>query len=85
MSDGAWGAHTTGRRGQGVGHATPWCGRLLAALHLSFGLRLRVRQIGTLAFVSFNSENIFCVTFLKYKNSGKHELTLWHLVNRLVP
>jgi hypothetical protein len=40
---GGRGAHTTGRRGQGVGHATPWCGRLLALLRLSFGLRLRVR------------------------------------------
>jgi hypothetical protein len=36
-------------------------------------------------FVSSNSENIFCITFLKYKNSRKQELALWHLVNRLVP
>jgi hypothetical protein len=42
-------------------------------------------KIGGLAFVLSNSENIFCVTFLKYKNSRKHELALWHLVNRLVP
>jgi hypothetical protein len=33
-------------------------------------------------FVQFN---ISCVTFLKHKNSRKHELALWHLVNRLVP
>jgi hypothetical protein len=42
-------------------------------------------KIGGLAFVSFNSENISYVTFLKYKNSRKQELALWHLVNRLVP
>jgi hypothetical protein len=42
-------------------------------------------KIGGLAFVSSNSENISCTTFLKYKNNRKHELALWHLVNRLVP
>jgi hypothetical protein len=42
-------------------------------------------KIGVLAFVSSNSENIFCTTFLKYENSRKQELVLWHLVNRLVP
>jgi hypothetical protein len=43
MSDGTWGAHTTGRRGQGVARATLWCGRLLGPLRLSFAIRLRVR------------------------------------------
>jgi hypothetical protein len=42
-------------------------------------------KIGVLAFVSSNSENIFCTTFLKYENSRKQELVLWHLVTRLVP
>jgi hypothetical protein len=42
-------------------------------------------KIGGLAFVSSNSENISYTTFLKYKNSRKQELSLWHLVNRLVP
>jgi hypothetical protein len=42
-------------------------------------------KIGGLAFVSSNSENISCITFLKYKNSRKRELALWRLVNRLVP
>jgi hypothetical protein len=42
-------------------------------------------KIGSLAFVSSNSKNISCVTFLKYKNSRKQELALWYLVNRLVP
>ena len=57
----------------------------MALLRLSFGLRLRYGKIGTSAFVSLNSENISCITFLKYKNSRKQELALWHLVNRLVP
>jgi hypothetical protein len=35
--------------------------------------------------VSSNSENISCVSLLKYKNSRKQELALWQLVNRLVP
>jgi hypothetical protein len=42
-------------------------------------------KIGGLAFVSSNSENISCTTFLNYKNSRKQELALWHHVNRLVP
>jgi hypothetical protein len=40
---GGRGAHTTWWRGQGVARATLGCDRLLAALCLSFGLRLRVR------------------------------------------
>jgi hypothetical protein len=44
-----------------------------------------VGKIGTSAFISSNSENISCVTFLKHKNSKKQGLALWHLVNRLVP
>jgi hypothetical protein len=83
-SVGARGAHTIGWHGQGLGHATTWCGRLDARLRLSFGPRLRVSKIGTLAFVSSNSENISYSKNLKMKNSTKQELTLWHLVNRLV-
>jgi hypothetical protein len=56
-SVGARGAHTMGRRGQGA-RATTRCGRLVALIRLPFGLRERVRKIGTLAFVSSNSENI---------------------------
>jgi hypothetical protein len=67
------------------GRTTRWCGHLGALLRLCFGLRLRVGKIGTSAFLSFNSENISCITFLKYKNNRKQELALWHLVNRLVP
>jgi hypothetical protein len=85
MSEGAWGAHTTWWRGQGVTRATLWCSRLLAALRLPFGLRLHVSKIGTSTFVLSNSDNISYVTFPKHKNSRKQELALWHLVNRLVP
>jgi hypothetical protein len=48
------------------------CGCPLAPLRLCFGLRLISEKIGTSAFVSSNSENISCVTFLKHKNSRKH-------------
>ena len=46
---------------------------------------VRDRKIGPLDFVSSNSENISVTIFLKYKNNRKQELTLWLLVNRLVP
>ena len=81
----AQGAHTMPRRGHGVARAGLWCGRPVAPLRLSFGLRGCFSKIGTSAFVSSNSENISRTTFLKYKNSRKQELALWHLVNRLVP
>jgi hypothetical protein len=54
-----------------VARAMQGCGRPLAPLCLCFGLRLVLGKIGTLAFVSSNSENISCLTFLKYKNSRK--------------
>jgi hypothetical protein len=66
------GAHTIARRGQGVARAMAWCGCPLAPLRLYFGLRLVSEKIGTLAFVSSDSENISCVAFLKHKNSRKH-------------
>ena len=83
MSVGAQGAHTIWWCGQG-GRAAIWCCPL-APLQVSFGLRVRDSKIGTSGFVSSNSENISRTTFLKYKNSRKQELALWHLVNRLVP
>src|SRR4051812_3966278 len=48
-------------------------------------LWLRDGIIRCWVFVPCNSENISCRTFLKYKNSRKHELALWHLVKRLFP
>jgi hypothetical protein len=85
MSEGTRVAHTTWWHGQGWTRTTLWCGQPLAALRVSFGLRLVSGKIGTSGFVSSNSENVSCVTFLKHKNSRKEELALWHLINRLVP
>jgi hypothetical protein len=59
-------------RGLGVARAMAWRGRPLAPLRLCFGLRLVSGKIGTSAFVSSNSENISCVTFVKHKNSRKY-------------
>ena len=65
-----------GRWGRGVAHSL---------LCVSFGLRVRDRKIGHWVFVSSNSKNIFLITFLKPKIAENSQLTLWHLVNRLVP
>jgi hypothetical protein len=65
------GANTCPWRDLGVARAMGWRGRLLAPFRLCFGLRDASGKIGTLAFVSSNSENISCVAFLKYKNSKK--------------
>jgi hypothetical protein len=78
------GAHTYLWRGLGVARAMRWRVRLLAPLHLYFGLRDASGKIGILAFVLSNSENICCAAFLKHKNSINRELALWHLVSRLV-
>jgi hypothetical protein len=65
------GALTIGGRGQGLGRAPLWCGWPVAPLHLIFGLCEASVKIGGSAFVSSNSENISCVTFLKHKISRK--------------
>jgi hypothetical protein len=46
---------------------------------------LRPGKIEVLVFILSNSENIFCVAFLKHKTAENRELALWHIVNRLVP
>jgi hypothetical protein len=69
------GAHTCPWRGLGVACAMGWRGRPLAPLRLIFGLCHGSGKIGTLAFVSSNSENISCVAFLKHKNSRNRN---WH-------
>jgi hypothetical protein len=71
MSEGTRVAHTIAWRGLGSTRAMAWCGQPLAPLRLSFGLRLVSGKIGGLGFISSNSENISCVTFLKHKNSRK--------------
>jgi hypothetical protein len=85
MSEGGPGAHTTWWRGQrgvappyGVPASWPSSISALDSVFVS-------GKIGCSAFVLSNFENISCVTFLKYKNSRKQDLTLWRLVNRLVP
>jgi hypothetical protein len=83
-SGGGPGAHTWSWCGQGVARAMPWCGHSLVPLRLIFGLHLVSGEIGILAFVLSNSENISYVAFLKHKNGKNRELALWRLVNRLV-
>jgi hypothetical protein len=67
------GAHTT--RGAGQLQVAPPYG--VAALWLGSVSSLvfwKLHEIsGRLTFVSSNSENIFCVAFLKHKNSRKQE------------
>jgi hypothetical protein len=70
MSEGTRVAHTIDWCGLGSTRAMAWCGQPLAPLR-SFGLRLVSGKIGGSGFVSSNSENISCVTFLKHKNSTK--------------
>jgi hypothetical protein len=48
-------------------------------------LVLRLGKIGVSVFGLSNSENIFCVAFLKHKTAENRELALWYLVSRLVP
>ncbi len=84
-SGGGQGHHTCPWRGQGLaaprggGVARPWA----PSCRLSVFWMLP-GKIGTSAFVSSNSENISCVTFLKLKTAENRELALRHLVNRLV-
>ena len=80
-----WWALTVPRRGPGLGRAWVACGHLAALLQVVFWHTLRYVILGRWQFVPCNSENISCTTFLKYKNSRKQELALWHLVNRLGP
>jgi hypothetical protein len=84
-SGGGPGGPTTWWRGPGAGRATLWCGWPLVPLRLCFRLCLVSGKIGTLAFISSNSENISYVAFLKHKIAENRKLALWHLVNRLVP
>jgi hypothetical protein len=76
MSEGGLAAHTTWWHDKGgpmppYGVASPWPS-FVSALDSVFVSG----KIGDFAFVSSNSKNISCVTFLKYKNSTKHELAL---------
>jgi hypothetical protein len=65
------GGLTMGGHGQGLGYTPLWCGWPLAPLRLIFGVGEALVKLGGSAFVSSNSENISCVTFLKHNNSRK--------------
>src|SRR3954469_1946445 len=78
-------AQTPPRHGPGLGRAWVGSGHLAGPPEVIFWHSLRYVIIWHWQFVPCNSENISCTTFLKYKNSRKQELALWHLVNRLVP
>jgi hypothetical protein len=71
VSEGGPGGPSTWWRRTGAGCAALWCGWPLAPLRLCFGLRLVSGKIGTLAFVSSNSEKVSYVAFFKHKNSSK--------------
>jgi hypothetical protein len=70
-SGGGPGGLTPWWRGLGLGRATLGCGWPMAPLRPIFGLREALVKIGGSAFVLSNSENIFCVAFLKHKNNRK--------------
>jgi hypothetical protein len=57
--------------GPGLGRAKGRSGRPMAPRRPPSRFRLRFGKILTSTFVSSNSENISCTTFLKYKNNRK--------------
>jgi hypothetical protein len=70
-SGGNQGGLTIGGHGQGLGH-TPCCvGGLWPLSGSRLVLVLCPGKIRLMELVSSNSENIFCVAFLKHKNSKK--------------
>jgi hypothetical protein len=76
MSEGGQGTHTIRWRTQGSTRATTWCGCPWPPSDSSLDSVSCRGEIGTSGFVSSNSENISCVTFLKHKNSRNIEN--WH-------
>ena len=73
--------------GAARGAPAPWCGvgPLWASSAASLRHTVSSGKIAPPEKVSSNSENIFRLAFLEYKNNRKQELALRHLVNRLVP
>jgi hypothetical protein len=70
-SEGCQGALTMGRRSQGLGHAPLLCGRPLASLWLSFGLRYSSRKNKTSRTCLVQSRKYFLYSFSKTQNSKK--------------
>ena len=73
------------RRGHTLGRTLVWRGALGAPPQVPSGLRKLPDLLFMEEKVSSDSGDIFCVGFLKRKTAENMELTLWHLVNRLVP
>jgi hypothetical protein len=74
-----------GRR-PGVGRAALWCGQPVAPLRLLFGLLEALVNIRRFGFCFVQFREYFLCNFSKTQKQQKNrELTLWHLVNRLVP
>ena len=76
MSMATWVGHTMPWHEPRSGRAKGWLGPPVAPLRLPFGLCLCYGKILASAFVSFNSENISCTTFLKPKTGRKQKLAL---------
>ena len=66
--------HQQARRGGDPHHQVVW--GLHSPLRLSFGIRVRDGNIWQWIFVRCNSENIFCVGFLKRKTAENRKLAL---------
>jgi hypothetical protein len=75
MLEGGQGPHTIGWRALGVTRATRWCGCPWLPSDSSLDSISCRGKIGTSGFVSSNSENISCVTFLKLVVSGPDSAT----------
>ena len=64
----------------GLARMAKWCGWAPAPLRLIFWLRESSGEIGFLAFVPSNSENIHFLTFLEPKTAENRQLALWLLL-----
>ena len=62
------------------GRVARWCGWAPTPLCLIFWLRESSGEIGFLAFVPSNSENIHFLTFLEPKTAENRQLALWLLL-----
>ena len=79
------GHHTLPGRGPTLGRALLGCGALGAHPQVLSGLRKLPDLLFTEEKIFPDFDDIFRVGFLKPKTARNTELTLWHLVNRLVP
>ena len=80
-----WGHHAIARHGPTLGRALLCRGALGALPKVPSGLRKLPDLLFMDEKISSDSEDISRVGFLKRKTAENTELSLWHLVNRLVP